>query len=274
MNSTAPLPEWLEIASAAAQAAGALLQQFWGNLKDIRDKAIPGDLVTEADQASERLLIAWLSRHFPAHQILAEESGWRQSPSPFIWAVDPLDGTTNFAHQYPVAAVSMGLIYQEEVLLGVIYNPFTQELFQAVKGGGAYLNGHPIRVSQVTDLAHSLLSTGFPYDRRHNPDNNYAEFCRFTDLTQGVRRAGAASLDLAYVACGRLDGYWEKGLKPWDMAAGVVLVQEAGGQATDYLLEPLKWAEGRILASNGHLHATMSQVLSEYRLGKVKNHHG
>lgn len=160
-----------------------------------------------------------------------------------------------------MAAVSIGLIENDEPVLGVIYNPFSDELFQAAKGWGAKLNHRSIKVSTIGELNKSLLGTGFPYDRRETSDNNYAEFCHFTNLTQGVRRAGAASLDLAYVACGRLDGYWERGLKPWDIAAGSVLVREAGGTVTDYDQSRLKFDSGRILASNTDLHHAMSEEL-------------
>jgi myo-inositol-1(or 4)-monophosphatase len=261
------LQEWLMIATQAARLGGTVLKQYWGNLHNIKEKEFAGDLVTEADQQSEKIILEWITRHFPDHQILAEESGLSQQHSEFIWVIDPLDGTTNYAHQYPMAAVSIGLVYQQEPLLGVIYNPFTEELYQAAKNMGACLNKHPIRVSSTVDLSKSLLATGFAYDRRETTDNNYAEFCHLTHLTQGVRRAGAASLDLAYVACGRLDGYWERGLKPWDMAAGIILVKEAGGQVSDYTLGHLNMESGRILASNGHLQAVMSEELT--KVGKA-----
>jgi myo-inositol-1(or 4)-monophosphatase len=208
------LSEWIDLAIQAAHQGGDILKKFWGNLREIKEKDFPGDLVTEADQLSEKAIIHSLSLHFPEHQILAEESGISEQKSDFIWVIDPLDGTTNYAHQYPMVAVSIGLLYQREPILGVVYNPFTQELFHAAKGLGAHLNHHPIKVSRIINLNESLLATGFAYDRREVTDNNYAEFSHFTQLTQGVRRAGAASLDLAYVACGRLDGYWERGLKP------------------------------------------------------------
>ncbi len=255
------LSQWMKLATEAAQQGGAVLKELWGNLKDIRDKRYQGDLVTEADRQSESVILNSLLFHFPDHQILAEESGLFQPPSDFMWAVDPLDGTTNYAHQYPMIAVSIGLIYQHSPILGVIYNPITDELFQAAEGWGAKLNGQPITVSNISHLKDSLLATGFAYDRRETPDNNYAEFCHFTHLTHGVRRAGAASLDLAYVACGRLDGYWEKGLKPWDLAAGAIMVKEAGGWVSDYKLDPLNLDSGRILATNGHLQSAMSQEL-------------
>lgn len=255
------LPQWLHLATQAAQQGGSILKKFWGNLQEIREKDFPGDLVTEADQQSEKTIIQWISHHFPNHQILAEESGLSRKESEFMWAIDPLDGTTNYAHQYPMVAVSIGLLHQGEPLLGVVYNPFTEELFQAAKGYGAQLNQRPLAVSNISHLKNSLLATGFAYDRRDTLDNNYVEFCHFTHLTQGVRRAGAASLDLAYVACGRLDGYWERGLKPWDIAAGAILVKEAGGHVSDYKLSPLQLESGRILATNGHLQSAMSQEL-------------
>ncbi len=206
------------------------------------------------------MILDILKNHFPDHQILAEESGLFKSQSEYIWAVDPLDGTTNYAHQYPMFAVSIGLIYSQKPVLGVIYNPITEELYTAAMGLRK-LNQSAIRVSQTTLLADSLLATGFAYDRNETADNNYAEFSHLTNLTQGVRRAGAASLDLAYVACGRLDGYWERGLKPWDIAAGAIILQEAGGQFSEYDLTPLKFNSGRILATNGHLQKPMSHEL-------------
>lgn len=257
------LPQWLDLASQAAKKGGMILKQYWGNLHEIKEKNYIGDLVTEADQRSEEVILQYLTLHFPNHRILAEESGLSRHQSDFTWAVDPLDGTTNYAHQYPMAAVSIGLLYQQEPILGVVYNPFTEELYQAAKGFGATLNQQAIRVSSIRALNQSLLATGFAYDRRETADNNYAEFCHFTHITQGVRRAGAASLDLAYVACGRLDGYWEKGLKPWDVAAGCVLVTESGGQISSYQLEPLDLESGRILATNGHLQSAMSQELGK-----------
>jgi myo-inositol-1(or 4)-monophosphatase len=256
------LPQWLELTTQAALRGGVILKNLWGNLREIREKDFPGDLVTEADQQSEKVILHFLSEHFPDHQILAEESGLSAKKSEFIWAIDPLDGTTNYAHQYPMFAVSIGLMHHNEPILGVVYNPITEELFQAAKGLGATLNHKQISVSRVSALKDSLLATGFAYDRRETSVNNYAEFCHFTHLTQGVRRAGAASLDLAYVACGRLDGYWERGLKPWDIAAGAVLVKEAGGHISDYRLGPLQLEKGRILATNGHLQSAMSRELT------------
>jgi len=254
-------PKWLDIAVDAAYEAGKVLKKYWGNLKEINHKSSSSDLVTEADKKSEQIILKILAKNFPGHRILAEESGLNNQISDFIWMVDPLDGTTNYTHQYPMVAVSIGLLYRQHSILGVIYNPIIEELFTGVKGLGAKLNGFPIHVSQVSSLNKSLLATGFSYDRSIRNDNNYVEFCHLTNLTQGVRRGGAAALDLAYVACGRLDGYWELGLKAWDIAAGAIIVSEAGGEVTDYDLSPLDFYSGRVLASNSHLHKIMSEKL-------------
>jgi myo-inositol-1(or 4)-monophosphatase len=270
-NSTPPLEGFLEIATEAALSAGAVLQSYWGKLNSVQEKGRPGDLVTEADAAAEAAVLNILKRHFPEHQILAEESGYQGSTvSRFLWAIDPLDGTTNYAHQYPFSATSIALLIDGVPQVGVIFDPFHQELFRAAKGLGATCNRKPISVSQTKTLAQSLLVTGFAYDRRETPDNNYAEFCHFTHLTQGVRRGGAASIDLAYVACGRLDGYWERGLSPWDIAAGIVLVQEAGGQVSAYDRTPIDLNSGRILATNTHLHETLSTELLKVKPLAIK----
>jgi myo-inositol-1(or 4)-monophosphatase len=270
-NLNPPLEGFLEIATEAALSAGAILQSYWGNLNSVREKGRPGDLVTEADAAAEAAVLTILKRHFPEHQILAEESGYQgNTVSRFLWAIDPLDGTTNYAHQYPFSATSIALLIDGVPQVGVIFDPFHQELFRAAKGLGATCNRKPIAVSQTKTLAQSLLVTGFAYDRRETPDNNYAEFCHFTHLTQGVRRGGAASIDLAYVACGRLDGYWERGLSPWDIAAGVVLVQEAGGQVSAYDRAPIDLSSGRILATNTHLHDALSTELLKVKPFAIK----
>ncbi len=263
MTPQTPLNGFLDIATEAALAGGAVLQKFWGKLENIQEKR-PGDLVTEADQAAEKAVLAVINRHFPEHQILAEESGRQGNrESPYLWAIDPLDGTTNYAHQYPFSATSIALLIDGIPQVGVVFDPFHQELFRAATGLGATRNRQPIQVSQTETLAQSLLVTGFAYDRRETPDNNYAEFCHLTHLTQGVRRGGSASMDLAYIACGRLDGYWERGLSPWDIAAGIVLVQEAGGQVTAYDQSPQKLSSGRLLATNGRIHEALSQELMQ-----------
>lgn len=266
---------FLDVATEAALAGGAVLQTYAGRV-EAKEKGRPGDLVTEADKAAEAAILAIIQRHFPEHGILAEESGQLGSAeSQFLWAIDPLDGTTNYAHQYPAYAVSIGLLIEGVPQVGVIFDPFRQELFRAAHGLGASRNRQPMQVSKTAELRQSLLVTGFAYDRRETIDNNYAEFCHLTHLTQGVRRGGAASLDLAYVACGRLDGFWERGLSAWDMAAGVVIVEEAGGKVTAYDQGPFAITSGRILATNGFIHSALSQELlqvkplPEYSLPKL-----
>lgn len=262
-NST-ELQTFLDIATEAALAGGAVLEKYWGNLDTVEEKGRSGDLVTIADKEAEAAVLSVIQRHFPDHAILAEESGkLGDQAAPLLWAIDPLDGTTNYAHQYPFSSTSVGLLINGVPAVGAIYDPFHRELFRAAKGLGATRNRRPIHVSKTTELKDSLLVTGFAYDRRETSDNNYAEFCRFTHLTQGVRRGGSASIDLAYVACGRLDGYWERGLSPWDLAAGVVIVEEAGGKVTAYDGSPFDIQSGRILASNVHLHQAMQDVLQQ-----------
>ncbi|MBW4683284.1 MAG: inositol monophosphatase [Microcoleus vaginatus WJT46-NPBG5] len=256
------LKNFLDIATEAALAAGAVLQAYWGNLEQVQEKGRPGDLVTEADKAAEKAILEVLRRHVPDHGILAEESGaLGDITGTYLWAIDPLDGTTNYAHQYPFSSASVGLLIDGVPHVGAIFDPFHNELFRAGKGLGATRNRRPIKVSQAPLLSKSLLVTGFAYDRRETTDNNYAEFCHLTHLTQGVRRSGSASLDLAHVACGRLDGYWERGLSPWDVAAGVVLVEEAGGRVTAYDGSPFQIRSGRILATNGQIHDELSKEL-------------
>jgi myo-inositol-1(or 4)-monophosphatase len=257
---------FLDIATEAALDAGAIVQSYWGNLNAIEEKGRSGDLVTAADKASEKAILEVLRRHVPEHGILAEESGkLGDSTSQYLWAIDPLDGTTNFAHQYPPFGVSIGLLIEGVPQVGVVFDPFHNELFRGAKGLGATRNRQPIRVSETVELRNSLLVTGFAYDRRETPDNNYAEFCHLTHLTQGVRRSGSASIDLCYVSCGRLDGYWERGLSPWDLAAGVVILSEAGGKITAYDGSPWKIESGRILATNGKLHESLSQELLQVK---------
>lgn len=263
-NSPEQLQIFLDVATEAALAAGVILKNNYRKLEQIEEKGRAGDLVTEADKQAEAEILKVLNRHVPHHQILAEESGkLGQADSEYLWAIDPLDGTTNYAHGYPMSSVSIGLSCQEIPQVGVIYNPFRDELFRAAKGLGATCNRRPINVSQTEELSKSLLVTGFAYDRRETTDNNYAEFCYLTHLTHGVRRSGSAALDLTDVACGRLDGYWERGLKPWDIVAGIVLLEEAGGKITAYDQSPLDINSGRILATNGNIHAQLSKALKE-----------
>ena len=264
-NSDRDLAVLLDVATEAAMTAGVILQQYWGNLTQIEEKGRPGDLVTEADRLAEQAILQVLSRHVSEHAILAEESGklGKVEQTKYLWAIDPLDGTTNYAHGYPVAAVSVGLLIDGIPSVGVVYDPFRNELFRGASGLGATCNRRPIRVSQTKELGKSLLVTGFAYDRRDTSDNNYAEFCYLTHLTQGVRRSGSAALDLVNVAAGRLDGYWERGLSPWDIVAGIIILEEAGGKVTAYDGSPLNLVSGRILATNGQLHSSLSEALKQ-----------
>lgn len=252
----------LDTAVSAAKSGADVLKRYWGKLSKVETKSYTWDLVTIADKESEAEVMGYLKQAFPSYGILAEESGGdHPSHVEYLWVIDPLDGTTNYTHQYPMVAVSISLMHKGETVVGVTYNPIIGELFTATKGGGAYLNGEKISVSKVQSLGAALLSTGFPYDRLVNIDNNYTEFSRLTDRSQGVRRGGSACMDLAYVAAGRLDGYWERGCKVWDNAAGVLMVEEAGGKVTGYDLSPVDMFGGRLLATNGLLHETISSVL-------------
>lgn len=247
-----------------AICAGGILRSYWGNLTEVRQKKYYWDLVTEADLASEAYIIQSIKENFPDHAILSEEAGLHHmEETPYQWCIDPLDGTTNFTHQYPMISVSIALLEHQIPIIGVVYNPISDELFVAVKGKGATLNGRPLSVSKVDNLEQSLLGTGFAYDRKETKENNYAEFCHITNLSQGVRRGGSAALDLAFVAAGRLDGYWERGLKPWDIAAGLLLVQEAGGIGTSYEGGPIDLASGRLLVTNGLIHQLLIKELKD-----------
>ncbi|MBA2727564.1 MAG: inositol monophosphatase [Parachlamydiaceae bacterium] len=256
------LQHFLKVAIDAAIQAGEILLKYWGQLSAIKEKEFSGDLVTEADQESEVLIMDILHTHFPDHAFLGEEGGAKFSgKNEYMWCVDPLDGTTNYTHQFPIFSVSIALLYHKKPIVGVVYNPITKELFHAAKGLGAYCNGTKLHVSKVTQLTKSLLVTGFPYNRRENSDNNYREFFHMTHISQGVRRLGSAALDLAYVAAGRLDGYWEKGLKPWDMAAGVIILKEAKGRVSAFDLSEFQLFEGNLLATNGLIHSALSDHL-------------
>ena len=260
MPTEAELERFLEQAVTAARLAGALQKErLWSDL----DIAFKGeiDLVTEVDRRCEELIVGSLRGAFPEHSFLAEEDTYQSGSLPYKWIVDPLDGTTNFAHGFPWFCVSIALEHQGEVILGVIYHCMMDELFTAVRGGGAFLNGRPIRVYTRQPLRRSLLATGFPYDRTRDNENNFDNFIEFQLAGRAVRRAGAAALDLAYVAAGRVDGYWECKLKPWDVAAGSLLVAEAGGVLSNHAGEPYSVYDHRILASNGAIHQEMLEVL-------------
>jgi myo-inositol-1(or 4)-monophosphatase len=250
---------------AIARRAGALLRQGQRQGFTVENKSAV-ELVTEHDRRAEALIVAALEAAFPAHRIVGEEGSLLEGgDSHAVWYVDPLDGTTNFAHGIPFYAVSIGLEIEEEPALGVVYAPDNDWMFVAAKGQGAFLNGQPLRVSSATGLAQALLATGFPYDRTHPEVNNLAEFGEVFLRSQGIRRMGVASLDCAMVAWGVLDGYWELQIKPWDVSAGALLVREAGGCVTDTTGGPFRSTAGRILATNGIIHQELRDVLAKAR---------
>ena len=254
------------VARRAASAGAEQLKHHFGQLERIEEKGRAGDLVTEADVAAEKAVLAVLENESPDLGVLAEESGRREGRgSGLEWCVDPLDGTTNYAHRYPFFGTSIGLTWQGQPLLGALAVPALDQLYWAAPGLGAWCNDTPIRVSTCTSLASSLLVTGFAYDRHERLDNNYAEFAWFTHRTRGVRRGGAAAVDLAFVADGRLDGYWERGLSPWDLAAGVVLVEQAGGVVCAYDGGPAQLAEGRLIACTPGLRQVLIEGLAACR---------
>lgn len=255
------MTSYLQGALEIAQAAGRLLLAEFDRPPSIAYKS-EADIITEADQKSEEFIVERLRTFFPQHRVVAEEGSQREGGSEYCWYVDPLDGTTNFAHGYRLFCVSLALVRGEEILVGVVYDPVHGEMFHAVQGEGAWLNQRRIQVSAVPRLSESLVATGFPTRKRHRHPNVFY-FQRFTMLTHGVRRDGSAALDLCYVACGRFDGFWELNLNPWDTAAGVLLVREAGGLVTDFRGQPYRLACQEILASNPHIHGEMQQVLAE-----------
>ena len=252
----------LSFAIETARAAGAVLYEKFGRGVNISKKG-EIDLVTEADLASEALIIERIKNRFPQHSILAEESGEAiviGGDKSWKWIIDPLDGTTNYAHGYPCFCVTIALEHDGEVVIGVTYDPTREELFAAERGGGATLNGKPIKVSPETVLGDALIVTGFPYNFRQNNDFQ-RHLYGFLMKARGVRRDGSAAIDMAYVACGRFDGFWEEGLNPWDVAAGKLLIEEAGGLVTDYAGERLNIYQPPLCASNGRVHQQMLDIL-------------
>jgi len=255
------MEQFLAFAVATARRAGDFLRTHFGEQHHIEYKG-EINLVTEADRRSEAVIIAAIRECFPNHAILAEESPALAGSSSCRWIVDPLDGTTNYAHGFPMFCVSLALEVEGTVTVGVVYQPLLDEMFTAAKGQGAFLNGRPIHVSTTAALSHSLLATGFPYDIRVGGDNNMGHFFHMAMRAQALRRAGSAALDLAYVAAGRFDGFWELRLAPWDMAAGTLLVEEAGGTVTDLRGGPFFLSSPAVVASNSMIHTAMLKVLA------------
>ncbi len=260
------MPAYLETAIEIAREAGGLLAHYLERKVGFELKA-DYDLVTAADRASEQLIVERLRSHFPTHAIMAEEGGAHAGSSNFKWYVDPLDGTTNFAHGYPVFNVTIALEQGGELVAGVIYDPARPELFAAECGGGAYLNNRRIRVSAVERLNDALTSTGFPSRKRHQNINIHF-YHQLAMATHGVRRGGAAALDFAYVACGRLDAFWEFGLNPWDMAAGLLMVAEAGGATSDMRGGSVTLQSPHVLVDNGLIHAEILDLFREIFQGR------
>lgn len=255
------LQQYLDAAVEAARIAGTYQRSRFASSLDVELKG-DKDLVTEVDKESERLIVGHLRSLFPDHNVIAEEGDYPQNSSAFRWIIDPVDGTTNYAHSFPWFCSSIGLQQDGELVVAVIYNPIHDELFTATKGGGAFLNGRRLSVSNSAPLKSTLLGTGFPYDCASDPANNFDSFIAFQKAAHGIRRAGAAALDLACVAAGRLDGFWELKLKPWDVAAGVLLVLEAGGIVTTFDGSAYDVFNDRIVASNGLIHDEMITMLT------------
>ncbi len=262
------MASYLETAIEIARESGALINNF-------AERKIPFelkgdfDLVTEADRACEELIVSRLLSHFPSHSIVGEEGGERRNSSEYCWYVDPVDGTTNFAHGFPVYNTTLGLAKNGEMIAGVIFDPTRNEMFAAEKGGGAYLNGHRIHVSKAKRVEDSLVATGFP-SRRRRENINIHFYYQLALESHGVRRAGAAAIDLANVACGRLDAFWEFGLNPWDMAAGILLIAEAGGKCTSMKGGPAGLDGRHLLTTNGLIHDQMLCLFADIFNGKAK----
>ncbi|MFH1349796.1 MAG: inositol monophosphatase family protein [Pseudomonadota bacterium] len=254
------LEKELNVARRAAREAGKALNFLFGRTIQITKKG-EIDLVTEADLQAEKIILGIISHSFPQDSIMTEEAGEYHLLPNRKWIIDPLDGTTNFAHTFPLFAISIALEIKGEVVLGIVTIPYMAECFEAVKGMGALLNEKPIGVSSTKEIGEALLATGFPYDVHEKPDRVMALFKKMIVLSQGVRRPGSAAIDLCYVAAGRFDGFWEEGLKPWDTAAGSIIVKEAGGRVTTYKGKPYSPYQENIIASNPFIHASMLKAL-------------
>lgn len=251
---------YLDAAVDAAREAGQMLKE---NLDVSREISFKGevDLVTNFDNKSQKMIFDRLSANFTDHDFIAEEGLEQEKGGDFRWIIDPLDGTTNYAHRFPIFTVSIALEWKGQVICGVVYDPMRDEMFTGIKGEGSFLNGRQIKVSSVIELDKSLVATGFPYDLRESSDNNIAHFNNFLTRVQAVRRCGSAAMDLCHVACGRFDGFWELKLKPWDVAAASLIVEEAGGHLSDFQDGEFSIYSPETLGTNGLIHQQMVDVL-------------
>jgi myo-inositol-1(or 4)-monophosphatase len=259
------IDECIKVGMEVVNEAGRLLREHFDTEFAISHKGVV-NLVTEVDLAAEEMIVAGIRKTFPSHAILAEEKHGDSADGAVKWVIDPLDGTTNYAHGYPVFSVSIGLEIAGEVEWGAVYDPLRNDLYTARRGLGAFCNGSALQVSEVRSLNASLLATGFPYDIRTSSQTNLKNFCAFAVRTQGVRRSGSAALDLCHVAAGRLDGFWELKLSPWDCAAGYLMIREAGGIVTNFSGRPGSIYEREVIASNGLIHQEMIAVLETANL--------
>ena len=257
MNQT----EMLEFALKTAKGAGAILMEHFGKISSYDRKSSHIDLLTIADTQSESFILKKIKTTFPDHNIIAEESATVENNSDYRWVIDPLDGTTNFVHNLPIFAVSIGLQYKDESIVGVVYNPSADKCFWAEKDGGAFLNGEAIHITSTNTLSNSLLVTGFPYKHDERWQKGFDLFKQVYGKTQGVRRLGAAALDFCFVAMGRFEGFWEFGLQPWDVCAGALILEKAGGKVSDWDNSPMPFSGDRVLATNGFIHEEMKDIL-------------
>ena len=265
MKTDIDLDDILHFMQSVAREAGLVLLSFFDgrfrvHLKNTDKSQI--DIVTDADRASEEIILEAIRRRFPHHDVISEERAPEIRGSRLKWFVDPLDGTVNFAHGFPVFCISIAVAEDDRLVAGIIYDPLRDECFSASRGGGAFRNGDPIRVSSASRLIQSMVATGFPYDKATSPENNIAEFNRVATQVQAMRRAGSAAIDLAYVSCGRVDGFWELKLKPWDMAAGMLLVEEAHGRVSDRWGKTTDVYTDSIVATNGLIHNALIDLIS------------
>ena len=258
------MSEYFQTASIAARESGKIIKNQFGKKKEIMFKGRINP-VTDVDMKSEAAIIEIIKNQYPDHDIITEESQIELAGSPFRWIIDPLDGTVNYSHDYPVCAVSIALEINGMIEIGVIYNPIREEFFHAVRGQGAYLNDEPIHVSKIENMEKSLLATGFPYDIRERRNNNLAQFNHLMMEAEGIRRDGSAALNLACTAMGRVEGYWEITISPWDIAAGILMVKEAGGEVADLENRPLSIYQKQVVATNGLIHAKLMEELRKFQ---------